>query len=162
VAVDDDFDRIVNSLDPPMQIVTAWDGTERSGCLAGFATQCSMEPRRWLVCISKVNHTFRVVQGARTLIVHHLRADQFELARLFGSETEDQIDKFARCQWRDGPDGTPILAGCDWIAGRVIANLDAGDHVAFLLDVTAAGHEHPDAPQLGFQAVRNLRPGHPA
>jgi flavin reductase (DIM6/NTAB) family NADH-FMN oxidoreductase RutF len=158
---DDDFLRIVSSLDPPMQIVTASDGTERSGCLVGFATQCSIDPRRWFVCISKTNHTFRVARAARTLIVHHLRADQLDLARLFGSETDDTVDKFAHCAWHEGPDGTPILEGCDWIAGRIVLRVDVGDHFGHLLEVTGAGHEHPDAPQLGFQAVRDLRPGHP-
>ena len=49
----------------------AVDG-ERSGCLAGFVTQCSIEPPRFLVCISKVNHTGGVVARAQALAVHLL------------------------------------------------------------------------------------------
>ena len=158
----DPFAQIVDSLDAPMLVVTACDGSERSGCLVGFATQCSIAPRRWLICISKSNHTFRVARATQTVVVHFLRVDQVELARLFGSQTEDVVDKFARCAWRDGPGGAPILAGCDWIAGRVLERIDLGDHEGQLLGVFDAGHEHADAPQLGFQAVRGLPPGHPA
>lgn len=158
----DAFGEIVNSLDAPMLVVTAYDGNERSGCLVGFATQCSIAPRRWLICISKVNHTYRVAQGTPTLVLHFLRADQGELARLFGSETEDMVNKFTACAWRAGPDETPILTGCDWIAGRVIQRVDLGDHEGQVVDVFEAGHEHAKSPQLGFQAVRGLHPGHPA
>lgn len=159
---EDAYAQIVGELDGPMVIVTAYDGTERSGCLVGFSTECSIAPRRWLVCISKVNHTFRVARGSRTLVVHLLRVDQLELARLFGSRTDDTVDKFSACAWREGPDGTPILAGCDWIAGRIIVRVDLGDHEGQVLEIGDAGHEHAEGPQLGFQAVRDLRPGHPA
>ena len=38
---------------------------EMSGCLAGFVTQCSIDPPNFLVCISKVNHTLGVAERAR-------------------------------------------------------------------------------------------------
>lgn len=156
-----DFDRLTSSLDAPMVVVTAAHGSERSGCLVGFHTQCSIEPARWLVCISKENHTFGLARRVSQLGVHFLRADQRELAELFGSATDDVVDKFARCAWRPGPGDVPILDGCDWIVGRVVLRVDLGDHEGYVLDVVAAAHEHRDAPQLGFQEVRGLRPGHP-
>jgi flavin reductase (DIM6/NTAB) family NADH-FMN oxidoreductase RutF len=156
------FDAVTGSLDAPMVIVTASDGRERSGCLVGFSTQCSIDPCRWLVCISKANHTLRVAAGARTLAVHPLRADQLDLARLFGAVTEDAVDKFVRCGWHDGPDGAPILSGCDWLAGTILERIDLGDHVGHLVAITGVGHDHPDAPQLGYQAVRGISPGHRA
>lgn len=156
------FEQICETLDGPMVIVTANDGRERSGCLVGFNTQCSIDPRHWLVCISKLNHTLGVAARARTLAIHLLRADQLALAKLFGATTEDVTDKFAQCGWRDGPGGVPILEGCDWLAGPVLARLDAGDHVAHVVAVTDAGHEHADGPQLGFQLARTIQAGHPA
>jgi flavin reductase (DIM6/NTAB) family NADH-FMN oxidoreductase RutF len=161
----DPFARQCLSLDFPMTIVTAFDGRERSGCLLGFHTQCSMKPRRWLVCVSKKNHTFGVASRAEWLIVHLLRDDQHALAQLFGGETEDAIaphEKFEQCAWRPGPGGTPILEGCDWLAGRVLERHDCGDHVAHVLDIVEVGEEHADAPQLGSRSVRDIAPGHPA
>jgi flavin reductase (DIM6/NTAB) family NADH-FMN oxidoreductase RutF len=160
--VNDAFDAIVGSLDAPLVIVTAADGRERSGCLVGFSTQCSIEPCRWLVCLSPANHTARVARGTQTLVVHFLRADQLALAQLFGTATEDEIDKFTRCTWREGPGGAPVIAGCDWIAGEIRERVAFGDHDGYVLDVIEAGHEHAAAPQLGYQAARDIRPGHPA
>jgi flavin reductase (DIM6/NTAB) family NADH-FMN oxidoreductase RutF len=41
------FDEIADTIDYPMWIVTAAARGERSGCLVGFATQCSIEPVRF-------------------------------------------------------------------------------------------------------------------
>jgi flavin reductase (DIM6/NTAB) family NADH-FMN oxidoreductase RutF len=161
--MNDAFDGIVGGLDNDMIVVTAYDGRQRSGCLVGFHTQVSMDPRRWLACISKVNHTHRVALGADILIVHFLHADQLDLAVLFGAQTDDRLDKFARCLWRPGPDGCPLLAECDWIAGRVIQRIDAGDHTAHVLDIVAAGDEYiGECGPLGFQEANAIPPGHPA
>ncbi|WP_255355718.1 flavin reductase, partial [Frankia sp. CpI1-P] len=50
------FHEAVSAISYPMVIVTAAvpDG-ERSGCLVGFHTQCSIEPARYLLCISQAN-----------------------------------------------------------------------------------------------------------
>jgi flavin reductase (DIM6/NTAB) family NADH-FMN oxidoreductase RutF len=161
----DPFASLCESLDFPMAVVTAYDGREHSGCLVGFHTQCSIDPRRWLVCISKANHTCGVASGADWLAVHLLRDDQHGLAQFFGGVTGDAIaphEKLEYCTWRPGPGGTPILAGCDWVAGRVLERVDAGDHIAYLLEITENGEEHAPAPQLGSMAVRDIRPGHGA
>ena len=64
--------------------------------------------------------------------------------------------------WRPGPAGAPVIEGCDWIAGRIGDRFDLGDHVGYLLHVIDAGHEHPDAPQLGLQRAETIDPGHSA
>ena len=59
-------------LDGPMYVVTAAAARERAGCLVGFAGQCSIEPERHMVWISKANHTYRVATAAGHLGVHLL------------------------------------------------------------------------------------------
>ena len=126
--------RLVTAIDYPMYIVTVADGERRAGCLVGFTTQCSIDPPRFLVCISVANHTFRVARAARVMVVHLVPEDGAGLAELFGSRTGDEVDKFARCEWAPGPEGTPVLAGCpNWFAGRILQRVPAGDHWAFLL-----------------------------
>jgi flavin reductase (DIM6/NTAB) family NADH-FMN oxidoreductase RutF len=154
------LDRLTDRLDYPMLVVTAEAHGERAGCLLGFATQCSIQPPRFLLCLSRRNHTFRVASRAAALVTHVLGPEDRALAALFGGETGDAVDKFARCRWRPGPGG-PVLAACrQWFAGRVLDRFDVGDHVAFLVEPFAAVAE-PLQGQLGFQDVRGLRPGHP-
>src|SRR5919106_332536 len=100
-----------------MFIVTVAAGGERAGCLVGFATQCSIDPPRFLICLSDKNRTFRVARDADLLIVHLVPQEADDLAELFGSETGDEIDKFARCGWSPGPGGAPVLDACgNWFA----------------------------------------------
>jgi flavin reductase (DIM6/NTAB) family NADH-FMN oxidoreductase RutF len=157
------MDNLTGELDYPMVIVTTSDADERSGCLVGFHTQCSIDPPRWAVWISKANHTYRVALRATTLAVHFPSEDDHDLAQLFGEQTGDEVDKFAECEWTEGPDGVPLLSRIpNRIVGNVLDTVDDGcDHQCFVIDVADVQHRHP-LRQLGFQAVRGFAAGHPA
>jgi flavin reductase (DIM6/NTAB) family NADH-FMN oxidoreductase RutF len=156
------FHTLVSGIDYPMFIVTAAADGRRSGCLVGFVTQASIDPVRLMVMMSKVNHTFELAERASSLVVHFLHENNHDLARLFGEQTGDEVDKFANCEWKRGPGGTPVLLGVrGWVAGAVLARLDAGDHVAHVISVTEAALDQAGN-QLGFQAIRGMHPGHPA
>jgi flavin reductase (DIM6/NTAB) family NADH-FMN oxidoreductase RutF len=157
----EEFDAFVGGLDYPMFVVTTTDGTERSGCLVGFATQTSIDPPRLLVCLSEKNHTLRVARGAERIAVHVLDEDRHDLAALFGGETGDEVDKFARCEWRPGPGGVPLLDGCtSYVVGRILEHRSLGDHVGFLLEPVAVSGQ--DAEPLTLDDVDDVDPGHPA
>ena len=140
--------------------MVAPDG-ERDGCLIGFATQCSIKPPRFIACISKQNRTFDAVHGADAIAVHFLGREQLELAQLFGGETGDEVDKFERCAWTEGPGGLPVLDDVPgWFVGRILDRHDVGDHVALLLEPTVA-EDRGGALDLGFQRAKRIDPGHP-
>jgi flavin reductase (DIM6/NTAB) family NADH-FMN oxidoreductase RutF len=155
------YESIVAELDTPVYVVTTAAGAERDGCLVGFASQCSMEPPRFGVCLSKENRTYRAALMARTLVVHVLRHGDEDLAQLFGAETGDAVDKFEEVDWRAGPDGCPVLARCDWFAGSIIKRVDAGDHVVFLLAPHGGRCERSAIPQLSIQQIGDIEAGHP-
>jgi flavin reductase (DIM6/NTAB) family NADH-FMN oxidoreductase RutF len=153
------------ALDAPLYVVTAGNadaGVDLGGCLVEFATQCSVRPPRFLVCVSRLNHTFAVTERSRGLAVHVLGEEQHELAELFGERTEDTFPKFEHCEWHPGVTGAPLLDDCAaWIEGLVVDRFDTGDHVALLLRPLAGG----SGPRPGALTVRtapSLHPGHPA
>jgi flavin reductase (DIM6/NTAB) family NADH-FMN oxidoreductase RutF len=159
-----EFDRFAGALDYPMFVVTTTAGAERSGCMVGFTTQTSIDPPRFLACLSDKNHTFRVAQRAELLAVHVLGEDQHELAELFGGETGDEVDKFAKVRWQAGPGGVPVLEDCPtYVVGRILERRPMGDHVGFLLEPVAVdpGTDHDAAP-LTLDEVEDVDPGHPA
>ena len=156
------FETLVGELEYPMLVVTTNAGGERAGCLVGFATQTSIDPGRYLVCISKANRTHRVATGADALAVHFLPADREDLAELFGGETGDEVDKFERCDWRDGPASLPIVDGCEnWFAGEILERMDLGDHTGFLLE-PIDGEQGAPVSQFPFHRARRIDPGHEA
>ncbi|MFF2364562.1 flavin reductase family protein [Streptomyces sp. NPDC058122] len=157
-----DLDPFTDLLDYPMYVVTAEAAGERAGCLVGFASQCSIQPARFMVWLSKANRTYRVAEHAERLAVHLLRSDQVGLARLFGAETGDRTDKFIDVSWHRGPGGSLILDGVPaWFVGRVESRIDGGDHTGFLLaPETTEGHAGSRPALLTLNDTHDIAPGH--
>jgi flavin reductase (DIM6/NTAB) family NADH-FMN oxidoreductase RutF len=159
-SVDQDFAGLVGQLDYSMLIVTVAQGDDRDGCLIGFATQVSIHPSRFLVCLSVKNRTYRLAAQAAMLVVHPVPDDAEDLAVLFGGETGDDVDKFACCRWEPGPDRTPVLSDVDsWFAGRVLGHIGFGDHVGFVLEPVEV-HQSNSHDTLTFRRGRAIEPGH--
>ena len=146
-----------------LQVVTTTssDG-EPSGCIVGFSTQCSIVPPRYLVCISKVNHTYFASESSDSVALHLSGRDQVPLASLFAETSGDTVDKFARCEWRTGATGAPVLGeSAAWLEGRIIRRWSVGDHQALLVrPVDGGAGSHRDV--LTAQSAPHFRPGHPA
>src|SRR4051812_28760493 len=145
-----------------MFIVTTAAGDDRAGCLIGFATQASIDPSRFFVCLSDKNRTYRVARGATHLAVHFVPAEREDLAELFGGETGDEVDKFARTGWRPGPSGVPLLDGCaNRFVGRILERVTLGDHVGHLLEPVAVEYG-TQGDEFTFHRARQIEPGHEA
>lgn len=162
----DEYDELVGSLDYPIWIVTtvAVDDGELSGCLVGFATQCSIDPPRHLLCISDANHTHGVAARADHLAAHLVPRDQRWVAELFGEETGDCVDKFDRCPWTAGPGGVPLLDACpSRVVGRIVDRVpQLGDHTGHVVEPIEVHGTGAARATLTFQGVRDLDAGHPA
>ena len=157
------FQELVSGLDYPMFVVTAASNGERGGCLVGFTTQCSIEPLRFLVCLSKNNATWEVARTADALAVHLLRADQREIAEHFGSvSAKNDPDKLSSWPLGSGPGGLPLLEDCDWFVGRVVEQVDLGDHTGFVLDPTGGQLDRGAPRQLGYEQLDDVEAGQPA
>ena len=146
-----------------MFVVTTQADGHASGCLVGFATQTSLRPPRFLIGISRRNHTFKVACQSEHLAVHVLTRREVKLARLFGGQTGDEIDKFEYCSWHSGPEDMPILDDAvAWFVGKTLSRIDVGDHVGYLLE-PIAGHAPECSENLvTFSDVNDLEPGHEA
>lgn len=145
-----------------MYVVTVTAGDRRAGCLVGFATQSSIDPFRLLVCISRANATAPVAAETSHAAVHLLGRGREDLARLFGEESGDWTDKFARCRWTEGPYGVPILDdAAGWFVGEVVDRFDLGDHDGLLLSPVDVREPRGEG-FLTFFDLRDLDSGHPA
>ncbi|MDO5499393.1 MAG: flavin reductase family protein [Propionibacteriaceae bacterium] len=154
------YDALVARSNGAMVVVTASDGREHAGCVVGFHNQCAIEPRQHAVWLSKANHTYRVALHAERLGVHFLTPDDEAVARLFGEQSGDELDKFERVDWSPGPAGTPLLEALpNRFLGRRVALAEVGgDHACFVLEVEdAVGGEFEP---LRISALGDLTPGH--
>lgn len=158
---DDRFGDIASSLDTPLIVVTAAEGQQRAGCLVGFHSQSSIEPLRYCVWLSKANYTYRVALHSTHLAVHFLTSADVPLAERFGTQTGDNVDKFADAPTSVGPGGVPVLKDCPhWLVGRRTMLVDnGGDHVCMMIEPVAVHTGGSFQPLRLSQAV-HLQPGH--
>jgi flavin reductase (DIM6/NTAB) family NADH-FMN oxidoreductase RutF len=155
-----EFTKLVGQLDYSLFIVTTATRSERAGCLIGFASQVSIRPPRFLAGLSVKNRTYRVAREASVLVVHFVPQEAAELAELFGGQTGDDVDKFTRCAWHEGPEGAPVLDELEnWFAGRIIERIDFGDHWGFLLEPIEGQASRSEEP-LTFRRAKWIEPGH--
>jgi flavin reductase (DIM6/NTAB) family NADH-FMN oxidoreductase RutF len=163
VSVTPSLSRLVAPLDPALVVVTTVAGEERAGCLVGFHAQCSITPARYVVWLSKANHTCRVGMRASMFAVHLLDRSQRDLAELFGGHSGDELDKFSRCEWTSGPGGVPLLDACpNRFAAARMALLDEGsDHVCVVLEPVAVEGDGRYQP-LRLSRADDIEPGHAA
>lgn len=68
----------------PLCLVWARVGEEVSGCLVGFDTRPRLRPVRSLVCASRANRTFTVIERSTVLAAHLLGSGQRYMASPFG------------------------------------------------------------------------------
>lgn len=159
----DAFEKLVALLNYPMYVVTTHSGGISGGCLVGFASQGSINPPRFLVGLSKRNHTYRVALDATYLAVHVFDHEHLDIVELFGGQTGDIINKFDRCSWHPGPAQMPILDdAAAWFVGKILDRFSLGDHVGHLLDPVDGSAPQELETWVSFGDVRQLQPGHEA
>src|SRR6476469_213133 len=161
MATEDAFDSLMDSLDPPMVLVTTAVAGERAGCLVAFPAQSAIDPKRYSVWLSKANHTYRVALRSSYLAVHFLTVDDLALAEHFGTLTGADVDKFEGIATSPGPDGVPLIDQCPHrVTVRRVALLDeGGDHVCLTtegVEAETSGRFEP----LRLSGVSHLEPGH--
>jgi flavin reductase (DIM6/NTAB) family NADH-FMN oxidoreductase RutF len=157
------FEKLVALLNYPMFVVTTQAGGVAAGCLVGFASQTSIHPPRFLVGLSKQNHTFRVATDATHLAVRVFDREHLDTVELFGTQTGDTINKFDRCSWHPGPAQMPILDdAAAWFVGEILDRFSLGDHVGQLLEPVGGNPPHELEHWVSFGDVQHLQPGHEA
>jgi flavin reductase (DIM6/NTAB) family NADH-FMN oxidoreductase RutF len=155
------FDRIVATVDGPMIVVTTASQEHVAGCLVGFHTQSSIDPRRYTLWLSKANHTYRVGLRASAFALHFLDSADLDLAERFGTTTGERADKFAGLAWTEGLGGAPLLERCpNRVEAERVAILDDGsDHVCVTTSpIRASGDGKFTA--LRLSAVAHLQASH--
>ena len=157
------FDTLVARMDAALVVVTTASADRRAGCVVGFHTQCSIAPLRYAVWLSKANDTYRTAVLATHVAVHVLDVGDHALAELFGGQTGDEVDKFARCAWTPGPGGVPLLSQCRHriVLERTSLWDDNGDHVCFVGTPTHATDGAGLEP-LRLSRATDIQAGHPA
>lgn len=138
-------------------IVTSLSGDEPVGLTVNSFTSVSLEPPLVLFCLRRESGIRKAVRDTGHFTVNILAEDQQDTSSIFASRDASRFDAV---ECTAGRNGTPVLIdalahlGC-----RVVNEIDAGDHVIILGEVTEVGVlRGSEAPLTFFRgAHRRLR-----
>lgn len=93
-----------------VNIITAQHAGRRGGMTAAWATQVAQD--HILVCIGSQSATRDLILASGAFGVNKLAIDNLDIARLFGSCSSRDTDKFASLALHTAVTGSPLLDDC--------------------------------------------------
>ena len=156
-----EINQLIKCLGREAWIVTSAHAGQRNGLIATFVSPISIVPElpRFAVALSKLHHTWTLVEGSGVLAVHLLTSEQTDLAFRFGTQTGREVDKFAGVPYHTGITGCPLLSGAKgWLECRVEASFDTGDRTIYLVEVVAGDFSNDFSPLTQSQLLGMATP----
>ena len=124
------------------------DGVPR-GLTTTAVCSVSAEPPTILVCVDLRSRTLTALRASRRFVVNFMGEGRSELCLLFASKEED---KFAHVSWRETDAGLPLLHEdvLAWAGCTTVHELEVGDHVVLVAEVTDGGVQPELEPPLMY------------
>ncbi len=144
-----EIDSVFRMVDRVAWIVTAAHENRRSGLVATWVSQSSIDPEAPLAVIGLApNHfTAELVRASKAFCLHLVDRKHLDLVWQFGLSSGRTADKFAGVSTSPSKTGSPLLASClAWLDCRVVAKYDAGDRIYFWADVIDGRRENSGRP----------------
>jgi flavin reductase (DIM6/NTAB) family NADH-FMN oxidoreductase RutF len=121
-------------------ILVAGDGNgQQTGLLASWIQQASFEPPQVTVAVNKSRYLTEWLTTGSPVTLNQIAKGDNSLFRHFGRGFEPGAEAFSGLETSSGRSGLPVLTSalCS-LEGEISGRLEAGDHVIFLVTLTAA------------------------
>lgn len=139
-----------------MAVITArHEGQVASGMLATLAT-ASQDPPRISLALSHHHPVLALIRVQETFAINLLGAHQEAYARSLCGAHAGASSALDGVEYQNGVwSGAPILTGAlAFLEGRMVASLDAGDHVVLVADILDGGTLRDGDPLIWSGAYR--------
>ena len=151
VAIDrQTFFDVMASFPSGVAIVTTLDahGVPR-GLTTTAVCSVSADPPTVLVCVDLASRTLAALRTRKAFVINFVGEGRSELCLLFASKEED---KFAHVAWRTTDGELPLLHEdvLAWAECRTVHELEVGDHVVLVAEVTDGGVQPELEPPLMY------------
>jgi flavin reductase ActVB len=144
------FFDVMASFPSGVAIVTTFDahGVPR-GLTTTAVCSVSADPPTVLVCVDLASRTLAALRARQAFVINFVGEGRSELCLLFASKEED---KFADVAWRTTDGGLPLLHDdvLAWAECRTVHELEVGDHVVLVAEVTDGGVQPELEPPLMY------------
>ncbi len=137
-------------------ILVAGDGGDKkTGLLASWIQQASFEPPQVTVAVNKSRYLNDWLSEGCSVTVNQVAKGDGVLFKHFGKGFEPDVDAFAGVEVVDGANGLPLLkAAMASMEGTVLSRMEAGDHIIYLVAITAATAHQAASDFVPFVHVR--------
>ena len=131
-----------NRINVPVYSVSSQYGEKQNMHICTYVSAVSMQPKRFMVALFKGSLTLEMVENNRHFVLQLLEEKQYRLVDLLGRKSGRTTDKVAllhkRKELTEWKKFVVLSQALAWIELKVIATVDAGDHLMMLCDVLAS------------------------
>ncbi len=136
-------------------LVAGNDAGQKTGLLASWIQQAAFEPPQVTVAVNKARYMNDWLTPGSPVTLNQVLQKDPALFRHFGKGFEPDVDAFADIDSEPAACGLPQLPDAMMtLEGQVESSMESGDHVIYLVTVTA-GKAHQDID--GFEPFVHIR-----
>ena len=129
-------------------LVAGNETDQRTGLLASWIQQASFDPPQVTVAVNKSRYLNDWLKPGSPVTLNQIKKGDGVLFKQFSKGFEPDVDAFAGVEVVKAENGLPLLtAAMASMEGCVVSSMDAGDHIIYLVNVTAA-IAHQDATEF--------------
>jgi len=127
-------------------LVAGNDAGQQTGMLASWVQQASFEPPQVTVAVNKARYLNEWLKTGSPVTLNQVREKDPALFRHFGKGFEPDVDAFDGIDSENADCGLPQLSDAMvTLEGRVESQMEAGDHVIYLVTLTSGkAHQNPE------------------
>ena len=132
---------IVGNIPSGLFILTASDGKgNETGMLASWVQQASFDPLALTVAVQHRRYINEWLASTQTMALSVIGESQTDLLKHFGKGFEPNEPAFEGLETTKSPSGLTVLADTlGYVEGTIAGKVDAGDHVVYVVRLSAAG-----------------------
>ena len=118
---------------------------KKTGLLASWVQQASFESPQVTVAVNKSRYLNDWLSPESAVTLNQVPTGDGVLFKHFGKGFEPDVDAFDGVECVEGQNGLPLLtAAMASLEGTVVSELEAADHIIYLVDITSAkAHRDP-------------------
>lgn len=118
------------------------EGDELNASTVNWVTQTSFKPPLVAMGVKKDSHLYSMVKNSGVFALSFLGAGQKDLAFAFFKPTKTENGQINGYQYETYETGSPVITEAPaWVEGRIIGEVDAGDHSCMVGEITNAGQK---------------------
>jgi flavin reductase (DIM6/NTAB) family NADH-FMN oxidoreductase RutF len=129
-------------------LVAGNEAGQKTGLLASWIQQASFEPPQVTVAVNKSRYLNEWLKVESPLTLNQVAKGDNSLFKHFGKGFEPDVEAFEGVDSVPAANGLPMLTSAvASMEGKIASQIEAGDHVIYLVDITSAT-SHSDAPDV--------------